>query len=627
MTKPTFSQRLRYWFDGVMAKGTGALIGLLALVTVAFIFVIAAIVQIFQLFPTENDVTTPLDFAEVVWGNLLRAMDAGTMSGDVGWGFRTLMLIVTLFGVLMLASLIGIISGAFDARLAELRKGRSKVLEQDHTLILGWSSKIVPIVSEICIANRSRKRSSIVILADRDKVEMEELLHTAVPHPGKTRIIVRSGDPMSLADLEISSPHAARSIIILPPDDALNPDAIVVKTALAITNNPHRRQERYHIVAEILDPRYLNAAQLVGRDEAHFVLSHDLISRIMAQTSQQSGLSVVYLALLDFDGDEIYFSEQPGLVGQSYHQTQRAFATSTVIGILRGESVDLNPPPGTVLAAGERLILIAEDESTVALAAPGTPDAAAISSTPPTAALPEHTLVLGYHRGLHVVLKELSGYASPGSSVTVMANRQLPEFESFDTLAVETQRGDVTDEDVLATLPLEKYEHVIVLADRDETAIQESDAKTLITLLNLRDLEKRLGIDLKIVSEMLDDRNRELAEVTEADDFIVSDRLISLVMSQISENRELTDVFDVLFSSKGSEICLQPAEFYVREGVPVDFYTVVEAAQTRGETAIGYRTLANARDSSQSYGVRLNPDKRERFSLGAGDKVIVLTLG
>ena len=38
-------------------------------------------------------------------------------------------------------------------QLDELRKGRSKVLEKDHTLILGWNSKVFPIVSEICIAN------------------------------------------------------------------------------------------------------------------------------------------------------------------------------------------------------------------------------------------------------------------------------------------------------------------------------------------------------------------------------------------------------------------------------------------------------------------------------------------
>ena len=46
-----------------------------------------------------------------------------------------------------------------------------------------------------------------------------------------------------------------------------------------------------------------------------------------------------------------------------------------------------------------------------------------------------------------------------------------------------------------------------------------------------------LGVDL------MDDRNRELAEVTNADDFIVSAKLVSLMLSQISENQKLTDVF------------------------------------------------------------------------------------
>ena len=39
---------------------------------------------------------------------------------------------------------------------------------------------------------------------------------------------------------------------------------------------------------------------------------------------------------------------------------------------------------------------------------------------------------------------------------------------------------------------------------------------------------------------MLDVRNRELAEVTQADDFIVSDKLVSLMLAQVSENKDLT---------------------------------------------------------------------------------------
>jgi hypothetical protein len=154
--------------------------------------------------------------------------------------------------------------------------------------------------------------------------------------------------------------------------------------------------------------------------------------------------------------------------------------------------------------------------------------------------------------------------------------------------------------------------------------VQQADTKTLITLLQLRDIEAKSGVEFNIVSEMLDDRNRELAEVTKADDFIVSDKLISLMLSQVSENQQLTEVFDTLFSSRGSEIYLRPAERYITPGATVDFYTVLEAARRRGETAIGYRIAEHSRTASRDYGVVVNPKKRESRQFAAGDKIIVL---
>ena len=80
----------------------------------------------------------------------------------------------------------------------------------------------------------------------------------------------------------------------------------------------------------------METARLVGRTEADWVLGTDLISRITVQTCRQSGLSLVYTELLDFDGDEIYFTEQPSLAGKTYAEAQLAFADCTVIGVLHG---------------------------------------------------------------------------------------------------------------------------------------------------------------------------------------------------------------------------------------------------------------------------------------------------
>ena len=69
---------------------------------------------------------------------------------------------------------------------------------------------------------------------------------------------------------------------------------------------------------------------------------------------------------------------------------------------------------------------------------------------------------------------------------------------------------------------------MIVLVLDDLLDAQRADGKTLVTLLHLRDIAAKPAERFSIVSEMLDVRNRDLAEVTRADDFIVSDRLVSL---------------------------------------------------------------------------------------------------
>jgi voltage-gated potassium channel Kch len=432
---------------------------------------------------------------------------------------------------------------------------------------------------------------------------------------------------MNLTDLDLTSPQTARSIVIVAPEGSPDADSDVIKTTLALTNNPKRKDGPYHIVGEIEDEANLEAANLVGKDEAHWVLGGDLIGRITVQSCRQSGLSAVYSELLDFDGDEIYFSDQPSLYGKTYFETQLAFADSTVMGLVKDAAVLLNPADTVLYETGDQLILIAEDDSTIKLAATGTVDATAITTAKAAKAKPERTLVLGYNKGLERMLRELNEYVAPGSSVTVLADVDKPDFAKYANVTITFQRGDATSRKVLETLDVHNFDHIIVLAYKETLDTQRADGKTLITLLQLRDIEDQAGVDLNIVSEMLDDRNRELAEVTNADDFIVSDKLISLMLSQVSENKQLIHVFDDLFSSVGSEVYLNPVEQYLTPGAEVDFYTVLEAARRRGETALGFRISADARKAERSYGVKVNPKKTERRTYLPGDKIIVLAEG
>ena len=629
MNEPSLAERARYAFDNTLSRDPIALIGWLALVSVAVILVVAVIVTLAGIAPEGS---SRLGLAEAAWMSLMRTLDSGTMGGDLGWGFRFAMLAVTLGGIFVISTLIGVLTSGIEEKLGAMRKGRSRVIESNHTVILGWSQQIFSILSELVIANANQRRPSIVVLADRDKVEMEDEIRDQVGATGRTRIVCRTGSPIELSDLEIVGMRAARSIILLAPE-VDDPDSNVIKTILAITNSPDRRPMPYHIVAEIRDSRNLEVARMVGRDEVELVLVGNLVSRIIAQTCRQSGLSVVYTELLDFGGDEIYFKAEPALTGQTFGEALLAYEDSAVIGLRpQGGSPQLNPPMETRLQDSDQLIAISEDDDTIRLSGItelNIPEAA-IRFRQAMSPAPERTLLLGWNWRAPSLINELDHYVAPGSEVAVLADHPGGEEEIARECAgvknqtVHVRQGDTTDRRALDDLGVETYDHVILLCYSDTLEAQQADARTLVTLLHLRDIADRGGYDFSIVSEMLDVRNRALAEVTRADDFIVSDRIVSLMLSQVSENKQLNAVFADLFDPGSSEIYLKPASEYVALGEPVNFYTVVESARRRGQVAFGFRLGAESGDPAKSYGVRLNPDKSAAITFAEGDKVVVL---
>ena len=360
--KPKLGARLRYAFDRSMAAGTAALIGWLGVISLGLIVVAGLVISVLNIAPEG---AAPLGFVEGTWASLMRTLDSGTMGADAGWGFRIVMLLVTLAGIFVVSALIGVLSAGLDNKLDELRKGRSKVLEEDHTIIINWSPSIFDVISELTVANLSRRRPRIVILADKDKVEMEDEIAAKVQDLKNTRIICRSGQPTDLYDLAMANPQTSRSIIILSPEGE-DPDSQVIKTILAITNDPRRRPAKYKIAAEIRDSKNADLARIVGGKEVQLVLADELIARIVVHSSRQAGLSAVYSELLDFDGCEIYTIEQPDVVGQTFGDAVMAYEACTLIGLCNSEgAVTLNPPMDRLILAGERLVIIAEDDDKI----------------------------------------------------------------------------------------------------------------------------------------------------------------------------------------------------------------------------------------------------------------------
>ncbi len=616
--------RVRYRFDSAMSRGTGVVILWLGAITVGLVFVASLVLTLFRIGVNEDRHPSVL---ERFWQSLLRILDPGTFSGDAGWPLRITMLAVTLLGVLIGGSLIGLIVAAVDSKVEKLRRGRSVVVERGHTLILGWSPRVFTLISEIVEANENQRRGCIVVLAAEEKPAMEEAIRERVVDAKTTRIVCRTGDPSSPRDLVIASADDARSIVVLAGGEDGTADAEAVKAVLAVLSS-ESRDVATCVVAELNDAETARALHEASRGNVVTVRAAEVIARITAQACRQPGLSLVWKDLLDFAGDEIYFQPAAELEGHTFGDAVLAYDTSSVIGRQAADgTVAVNPSMDTMFEPGDSVIAISEDDDTVVFTGFVEENAPDVVLSPPPPDRPDRLLVVGWSHIGPVVLRELDQFAPSGSEVDVLVDPDLVDPGELVDLELDRLRttfqptGGNLDE-LSAWVRTRPYDKVIVLGYRSGIAPAEADARALLTLLILQQTltANSSGRRPRIVTELLDPRDVELARATGADDFVVSDELSSLMLAQLAERAELRDVFTDLFDVAGSAIALKPAAWYVTSE-PVPFRRVVTAARARAETAIGYR-VEHGPDGLPI--VVLNPAKADMVALRADDQVVVI---
>ena len=87
---------------------------------------------------------------------------------------------VTVGGMLIFALMIGIISDYIAEKVDDLKKGKSRIIDTDHTVMLNWNDKSLSIIQQVALANESEGGGTIVVLACNEKEELENTLASAV---------------------------------------------------------------------------------------------------------------------------------------------------------------------------------------------------------------------------------------------------------------------------------------------------------------------------------------------------------------------------------------------------------------------------------------------------------------
>ena len=331
--------------------------------------------------------------------------------------------LLALGGIFIVSALVGLLTSGLNQRLEQLRKGRSRVIETGHTVILGWSDQVFTVVSELVEANRSRRGATVVILAEQDKVAMEDRLRHRLETTRNTRVVCRTGSPLDLTDLEMVNLNGARSIIVLAPEGASaeDADAYVLKTLLAINRGPAFSADRitsWQRSGTAPTERW-PALPAATRSSSTAMTSAPASScRPRGSPGCRSSTTICSTSAATSSTS----CPSRAWSGRRFGASQLAYRKCCPVGIYHSNgATKLNPPMDTMIGPNDKLVILAEDDSAVKLSPRSfTVDTSAMVHSVRGPQAPERTLMLGWNGRAVKIIEQLDLYVAAGSAVDIV---------------------------------------------------------------------------------------------------------------------------------------------------------------------------------------------------------------
>ncbi|XP_009804667.1 ion channel CASTOR-like isoform X3 [Nicotiana sylvestris] len=533
--------------------------------------------------------------ADCLWLSWTYVANSGNHTNSEGIGPRLVSVSVSFGGMLIFAMMLGLVSDAISEKFDSLRKGRSEVVEQNHTLILGWSDKLGSLLNQLAIANESLGGGTVVVMAERDKEEMElDIAKMEFDFRG-TSVICRSGSPLILADLKKVSVSKARAIVVLAEDgNADQSDARALRTVLSLTGV--KEGLRGHIVVELSDLDNEVLVKLVGGDLVETVVAHDVIGRLMIQCARQPGLAQIWEDILGFENCEFYIKKWPQFHGMQFEEVLISFPDAIPCGIKvasSGGKIILNPDDSYLLQEGDEVLVIAEDDDSYA---PAPLPMVQGGNLPKNLIIPKTTeriLFCGWRRDMEDMIL-----------ILILAD------ESVEDSAIQA------DSRSLATLLLIRDIQAKRLPYREAMASKIHRGSS--SQGSWREEMQQASDKSVIISEILDPRTKNLLSMSKISDYVLSNELVSMALAMVAEDRQINDVLEELFAEEGNEMQIRGADLYLCEGEELSFYEVLLRARQRREIVIGYR-LANAEKA-----IINPPAKTERRRWSVKDVFVII---
>ena len=551
--KYTLKQKIMHWFDDKMSHGSMSLLKLLMVLNVIVWLVNALIMQ--------ADGVLVLGEYDTFGARLYSSFSAIISPfmpyfSDGSTGYKLHVGIVVMYGFFFGSMTFGIIATALQEKMESLKKGNIPVMEEDHVIVLGFQPGEYTLVQELVYGADQRKRC-IVVAGESERDEMEDAIRANVKCPKNVRILCRSVNIFDPNDLEICSIDTCSTVLISPMDSDSTVHAI-----LSVTKALHQNKERdVCTVAVLPENDYRIPMDVLSEYNILILHTSDTIAKIMAHVCTQPGLSRTMMEVFHFDGSEMHVVSLPGTEGMTFEELVCRVDDASPLGIFKGNKVYLNPPSDMRLEKGDRLLVFCEESDSAKLTEQRElPQIGDVSdSREPQKA--GKVVIIGCNAFLPTIVFELPENVPEA----ILANVPVEAREEILHSAAQREtpmRVTFFEKNISETETLEELvkiaDHVVLLSlvgEEDEKV----DMQNIFTIITLRNIRERLGLNFNITAEMLRENNQNLLIPDNDTEFVVSSNMSSLFLTQLSETPELVDVFSELLTNDGNEIFLKSA--------------------------------------------------------------------
>jgi hypothetical protein len=447
-------------------------------------------------------------------------LEPGFYDPTVDYSIRIISIIVILLSMITFSGgIIGYVANLFSSIIDHSKEGKGKLYIYDHILILNWNQKALELIVDYCYTDEI---THIVVLSNQEKEiiekEIERKLYDIKNQiKKKIKVIVRTGEVFSKSDLMDLKIERAKAILILADEENSKQnhqydDILSMKTLMLISNLNLLNDQTIIVEIKKQETKKLMMDHIAKKsnlvDQIIPLLPDELMGRLIAQTILMPNLNGVYGELFSFKGAEFYTIKNQTAIDyiQNFNHAIPIYEHKDFLYVLSSDQKDIYKKRSTSLKQYKPIKIRNQ-----------------------TRYKDRNLLIFGHNRKLEYILDSLKLYEKENQTKV-----QVTLVESNDVKVIEE-----------TTSKIDKIDTILILSE-DHLDRRDYDADVLLTLLLTQEIAKKHQAE--IVIELLDPKHYDIAKSYNIRNTIISNEYISRIMTQLSKNRRLYDLYEDLLT-------------------------------------------------------------------------------